>query len=53
MRKIVEEYPDLEFVQETLAQLTWFHLVVLMERAKRPFQQLRDWRLNCPRILMS
>lgn len=24
MRKFAEEYPNLEFVQEVLAQLTWY-----------------------------
>jgi predicted nuclease of restriction endonuclease-like (RecB) superfamily len=32
MRKFAEEYPDVEFVQEPLAQLTWYHNVTLLEK---------------------
>lgn len=32
MRKFAEEYPDLIFVQEVLAQLTWYHNVTLMDK---------------------
>ena len=32
MRKFAEEYRDVEFVQETLAQLTWYHNVVLLNK---------------------
>ncbi|HSX20171.1 MAG TPA: PDDEXK nuclease domain-containing protein [Gammaproteobacteria bacterium] len=32
MRKFAEEYPDFEFVQEALAQLTWYHNVVLLNK---------------------
>ena len=34
MRKIAEEYPDFEFVQEVLAQITWYHNIVLMDKIK-------------------
>lgn len=30
MRKFAEEYPDIEVVQEALAQLTWYHNVTLL-----------------------
>ncbi len=32
MRKFAEEYPNVEFVQEPLAQLTWYHNVTLLEK---------------------
>lgn len=32
MRKFAEEYPDFEFVQEVLAQLTWYHNVTLLDK---------------------
>lgn len=32
MRKFAEEYPDVEFVQAPLAQLTWYHNVTLLEK---------------------
>ncbi|MDR2609215.1 MAG: DUF1016 N-terminal domain-containing protein [Rickettsiales bacterium] len=32
MRKFAEEYPDVEFVQEPFAQLTWYHNVTLLEK---------------------
>lgn len=32
MRKFAEKYPDVEFVQEPLAQLTWYHNVTLLEK---------------------
>ncbi len=32
MRKFAEEYPDVEFVQEPLAQLTWYHNITLLEK---------------------
>ena len=34
MRKLAEEYPDFEFVQEVLAQITWYHNVILMDKIK-------------------
>lgn len=34
MRKFAEEYPDLEFVQEVLAQLTWYHNLTLLDKIK-------------------
>ena len=32
MKKFAEEYPDFEFVQEVLAQITWYHNIVLMDK---------------------
>jgi predicted nuclease of restriction endonuclease-like (RecB) superfamily len=32
MRKFAEEYPDLVFVQEVLAQLTWYHTITLLDK---------------------
>ncbi len=32
MRKFSEEYPDSQFVQEVLAQLTWYHNVTLLDK---------------------
>lgn len=32
MCKFAQEYPDFEFVQEVLAQLTWYHNVTLLDK---------------------
>lgn len=32
MRKFAAEYPDAQFVQEVLAQLTWYHNVTLLDK---------------------
>ena len=32
MRKFAEEYPNVEFVQEPLAQLTWYHNITLLQK---------------------
>jgi predicted nuclease of restriction endonuclease-like (RecB) superfamily len=32
MRKFAAEYPDFKFVQEVLAQLTWYHNVTLLDK---------------------
>ncbi len=34
MRKFSKEYPDIQFVQEVLAQLTWYHNVTLLEKTE-------------------
>lgn len=34
MKKIAVEYPNFEFVQEVLAQITWYHNVILMDKVK-------------------
>ena len=32
MKKFAEEYPDFKFVQDVLAQITWYHNVILMDK---------------------
>lgn len=44
MRKIAEEYPDFEFVQEVLAQIPWGHNVVLLDKIKN-FEE-RKWYIE-------
>ena len=34
MKKMAVEYPNFEFVQEVLAQITWYHNVILMDKVK-------------------
>lgn len=34
MRKIAEEYPDFEFVQQVVAQIPWGHNIVLLDKIK-------------------
>ena len=34
MKKIAEEYPDFEFVQQVVAQITWGHNIILMDKVK-------------------
>lgn len=34
MRKFSEEYNDFKFVQEILAQITWYHNITLIEKIK-------------------
>ena len=34
MRKFAQEYPDIAFVQEALAQITWYHNICLMDKVK-------------------
>lgn len=40
MRSFAETYPDFEFVQEVLAQITWYHNIALMEKVKSPEERL-------------
>lgn len=44
MRKIAEEYPDFKFVQEVLAQITWYHNIILMDKIKDI--KIRKWYIN-------
>jgi len=44
MKKIALEYPDFEFVQEVLAQITWYHNVILMDKIKDIEE--RKWYIN-------
>ncbi len=32
MKKFFEDYPDFKFVQEVLAQITWYHNIILMDK---------------------
>lgn len=32
MRKFAKEYPDFQFMQEVLAQITWYHNIILMDK---------------------
>lgn len=34
MRKFAEEYKEIEFVQEVLAQIPWYHNITLLEKVK-------------------
>ncbi|ADL53520.1 PDDEXK nuclease domain-containing protein [Clostridium cellulovorans] len=34
MRKFAEEYNDFQFVQEVLAQITWYHNITLLDKVK-------------------
>ena len=34
MKKLAEEYEDIEFVQQVVAQIAWSHNVVIMDRIK-------------------
>ena len=34
MKKIAEEYPDFEFVQQVVAQIPWGHNVILLDKVK-------------------
>ena len=40
MKKIAEEYPEFEFVQEVLAQITWYHHITLMDKVKDPAEHI-------------
>lgn len=44
MKKFALEYPDFKFVQEVLAQITWYHNVILMEMVKEIEE--RKWYIN-------
>ena len=44
MRKFAEEYPDIEFVQTVLAQLTWYHNLTLLDKIKN--HQYRLFYMN-------
>lgn len=44
MRKFSLEYPAFEFVQEVLAQLSWYHNVTLMEKV--PDKKIREFYIQ-------
>jgi predicted nuclease of restriction endonuclease-like (RecB) superfamily len=41
MRRFAQEYPDLEFVQQSAAKLPWFHIVILLTKVPEPIE--REW----------
>lgn len=41
MRAFAEAYPDGAFVQEALAQITWYHHITLLDKVKNPAE--RAW----------
>jgi predicted nuclease of restriction endonuclease-like (RecB) superfamily len=41
MRAFAEAYPDEQFVQAFLAQITWYHNITLLEKAKDSAE--REW----------
>ncbi|RKY66318.1 MAG: DUF1016 domain-containing protein [Candidatus Latescibacterota bacterium] len=44
MRAFAEAYPDEQFVQEVLAQITWYHNITLLEKVKDPTE--RAWYIQ-------
>ena len=40
MRSFAKEFPDLQLVQEVLAQVTWYHNITLVEKVKDPDERL-------------
>ncbi|MEG2289390.1 MAG: PDDEXK nuclease domain-containing protein [Clostridium sp.] len=44
MRKFTLEYKDIEFVQEVLAQITWYQNITLLEKVKD--REKRVWYIN-------
>src|SRR5262245_29957740 len=41
MRALAEAFPDAAFVQEVLAQITWYHAITIVEKVKDPVA--REW----------
>ncbi|WP_461207607.1 PDDEXK nuclease domain-containing protein [Clostridium sp. DL1XJH146] len=44
MRRLALEYPNFEFVQAALAQITWYHNITLIEKVKN--REVRNWYIN-------
>lgn len=44
MKKFAEEYKDVEFVQQVVAQIPWSHNVILMDKIKDG--NIRKWYLD-------
>jgi len=44
MRSFAEAWPDFVFVQEVLAQITWYHAITLLDKVKEPAQ--REWYIR-------
>jgi predicted nuclease of restriction endonuclease-like (RecB) superfamily len=42
MRAFAEAWPDEQIMQQTTAQIPWFHDVVLLEKVKDPAERLWD-----------
>jgi predicted nuclease of restriction endonuclease-like (RecB) superfamily len=40
MRQFAEAYPEVQFVQEVLAQITWYHNITLIEKVKPSTERL-------------
>ncbi len=41
MRAFAEAYPQEQFVQEVLAQITWYHHLTLLEKVKDVRERLK------------
>jgi predicted nuclease of restriction endonuclease-like (RecB) superfamily len=41
MRRFAREYPNFEFGQQAVAQITWSHNILLLQKVKDPEQRLR------------
>jgi len=39
MRAFAEAWPDEQFVQEVLAQITWYHNIAVIEKLDRPVER--------------
>lgn len=44
MRAFAQNYPKREFVQEVLAQITWYHNIAVFEKIKEPAE--REWYIH-------
>lgn len=44
MRKLAEVYPDIEFVQQLVAQIPWGHNIILLDKIKNADERL--WYIN-------
>jgi predicted nuclease of restriction endonuclease-like (RecB) superfamily len=44
MRRFAEEYTDSKFVQEALAQLTWYHNITLLDKVSD--RKIRDFYID-------
>lgn len=44
MRKFADEYQDIQFVQQVVAQIPWTHNIILMEKISN--KKVRTWYIN-------
>ena len=44
MRALAESYPEKSFVQEVLAQMTWYHNITLLDKIPDPSE--RRWYMS-------